>query len=154
MNWLMPLSILNGRHRMENYWLWPLKVFFVFSMRSPLLMTTWFSQVWEVKAADLSISPVHRAAVGLVDPTKVCKSFLSCSALLFPQTLQILISNLLHLVSPALYTNSPVWIWIICSTALLQVWVPICICSPNSPVDNHVFVCLQCREFHYGFLGC
>jgi len=32
----------------------------------------WFEpvQVWEVKCADLSVSPVHKAALGLVDPSK------------------------------------------------------------------------------------
>jgi len=32
----------------------------------------WFEpvQVWEVKCADISISPVHKAAMGLVDPSK------------------------------------------------------------------------------------
>lgn len=32
----------------------------------------WFEpvQIWEVKCADLSLSPAHKAALGLVDPEK------------------------------------------------------------------------------------
>ena len=43
-----------------------------FSWSENLVPDVWFDavKVWEVKAADLSISPVHKAGLGLVDPSK------------------------------------------------------------------------------------
>ncbi|KND00382.1 DNA ligase I, ATP-dependent (dnl1) [Spizellomyces punctatus DAOM BR117] len=48
------------------------KSYYQWSDTPNLRPDVWFDavQVWEVKAADLSISPVHKAAIGHVDPNK------------------------------------------------------------------------------------
>lgn len=48
------------------------KSYYVWTDNPNIKPDVWFEpvQVWEVKAADLSISPVHKAGMGLVDPGK------------------------------------------------------------------------------------
>lgn len=58
--------------------------YYVFGEGPNVTPDVWFNPtlVWEIKAADLSISPVHRAAAGLVDATKGI-------ALRFPRLLRV-----------------------------------------------------------------
>ncbi|KAJ3416404.1 tRNA ligase [Chytridiales sp. JEL 0842] len=55
------------KHRVESP-----PSYYQYSDTPNLRPDVWFEpvQVWEVKAADLSISPVHQAGIGLVDPAK------------------------------------------------------------------------------------
>ena len=48
------------------------KSYYRFTDTPNLRPDVWFEpvQVWEIKCADLSISPVHQAATGIVDPNK------------------------------------------------------------------------------------
>jgi len=48
------------------------KSYFSFSEAKNVTPDVWFepSVVWEVKAADLSVSPVHQAAIGLISDSK------------------------------------------------------------------------------------
>ncbi|TPX30802.1 hypothetical protein SmJEL517_g05729 [Synchytrium microbalum] len=56
-----------NKHKMDHP-----KAYFSYCDAPKEMPDVWFEpvQVWEVKAADLSISPVHKAGTGLVDPNK------------------------------------------------------------------------------------